>query len=529
MFKLPKRMPLQLKIMLLTISVVFLTLLTAGILVIKNVAEDEQADISKRALDIGRMVATVPAVQRAILSDNPSAVLQPFAERWRVATGAAFIVIANMDQIRLSHPITANVGTPMADLYREPVLHGQEYVYVGKGSLAPSLRANVPIYAPDDPARQIGFVSVGFYLDDLNKTIAAGTKQVLYALLIALAFSVGGAVYVARDVKKAIFGLEPHEIAALLRERTATLEAIREGVVAVDKQGCIRMLNSEAAKLLGLRPDEAVGRPIDAVLPENRLGQVIQTGQAVYDQEQRVGDIIIFANSVPIVVDGEVTGVVISFRDRTEVYRLAEEITGVHRFVEVMRAQAHEYKNKLHAIGGLVQLGRYEQAVDFITENSSPHQGLFDQLRGTVKETVTFALLLGKSSRARELGAELTVTPDSALTALPRHFSGGDMVLVLGNLIENALEAVRAAPVRQVTVRLSETAEGLTIAVRNSGPWIDDALGSRIYQRGVTTKGSGRGYGLALVAEKVKVSGGSVSHRNLPEGGVEFTVFIPNR
>lgn len=180
-------MPLQLKIMLLTISVVFLTLLTAGILVIKNVA--------------------------------------------------------------LSHPITANVGTPMADLYREPVLHGQEYVYVGKGSLAPSLRANVPIYAPDDPARQIGFVSVGFYLDDLNKTIAAGTKQVLYALLIALAFSVGGAVYVARDVKKAIFGLEPHEIAALLRERTATLEAIREGVVAVDKQGCIRMLNSEAAKL----------------------------------------------------------------------------------------------------------------------------------------------------------------------------------------------------------------------------------------------------------------------------------------
>lgn len=512
--------------MLFTIAMECFVLVVAGVLVVRDVVQQVQGYVANRALDVARIIAQVPEVQQAFNTDNPSATLQPIAERWRHATGAAFIVIANMDQIRLTHTIPENIGTPMADLYREPVLHGHEYVYVGQGSLPISLRANVPIFNADHT--QVGFVSVGFYLHYIYGMAWASAAKVLYALLGALLLSVLGAVWLARDVKRAMFGLEPYEIATILRERTAMFEAVREGIVAVDTAGRIRFLNQTAALLLGMSPSQAVGRSINDFWPQPRVTAVAATGQAVYDEELRVNGLSLLANSVPIMVDGAVAGVVISFRDRTEMCRLAEELTGVHRLVEVMRAQAHEYKNKLHAIAGLIQLGRCEEAVDFITEDAAPQQALFEQLRRSVQDATTFGLLLGKSSRAKELGAELNIAPNTHVTALPPHFTSGDMVLVLGNLIENALEAVAEAAVRRVTVYLGETGDGLCIKVSDTGPGIDPAIGDQIYQYGFTTKQGGHGYGLALVAQKVAVNGGTIQYRNLPGGGVEFTVFIPN-
>lgn len=512
--------------MLFTIAMVCFVLVVAGALVVRDVVQQVQGYVASRALDVARVIAQAPDVQQAFDTDNPSAVLQPIAERWRHATGAAFIVIANMDQIRLTHTIPENIGTPMADLYREPVLRGQEYVYVGQGSLPISLRANVPIFNAEH-TRQVGFVSVGFYLHYIYGMAWASAAKVLYALLGALLLSVLGAVWLARDVKRAMFGMEPYEIATLLRERTAMFEAVREGIVAVDTAGRIRFLNKSAALLLGIPSSQAVGLAIDDFWPQPRVTAVAATGQAVYDEELRVNGLSLLANSVPIVVDGALAGVVISFRDRTEMSRLAEELTGVNRLVEVMRAQAHEYKNKLHAIAGLIQLGRGEEAVDFITENAAPQQDLFEQLRQLVQDATTFGLLLGKSSRAKELGAELCIAPQTHLTALPPHFTSGDMVLVLGNLMENALEAVAEAAVRRVTVYLGETDDGLCIKVSDTGPGIDPAMGDEIYRYGFTTKPGSRGYGLALVARKVAVNGGTISYSNLPGGGVEFTVFIP--
>ena len=521
-----RKIPLFYKIMVLTMTLVLLVLSIAGFFVLRDVAAEERSDLARRALDIGRLVASVPAVQNAILSDNPSEVLQPISERWRKATGAAFIIIANMDQIRLSHPIPANVGTPLTDLYREPVLRGEEYVYEGKGSLAPSLRANVPVYAADG-SRQIGFVSVGFYMDDLQSMVRSHRGEILYAFFGALIVSMIGALLLARNIKQAIFGLEPYEIATLLKERVATLEAIKEGVLAVDIQGNIRLLNNEAAAILGLAAEQALGMPIDTVFPANRLEEVMATGQPSCDQEQRVGDTIILSHSVPIVVDNRVVGAVISFRDRTEITRLAEELTGVHRFVDLMRAQTHEFKNKMHTIAGLIQLGHYDQAVDLIVDSYSQQQGMLEQLRGKIKDSVTFGLIVGKCSRAREMGIEFIVTPDTCFHALPGRLTSGDMVIILGNLIENAIEAAGRADHKGITLEIKDTDDGVHIRVENTGEWIPEELADRIFQRGVTTKGASRGYGLALVAEKIQINKGTIQYRNLNGGGVAFAVFLP--
>jgi sensor histidine kinase regulating citrate/malate metabolism len=520
------RMSLQYKIMLLTVGMVCLVLTMAGALVIYHIYHEIEADIGNKALTIGRSIAGMPEVQDNIMDDNPSEVLQPLAEKIRLKTGAAFIVISNMEQIRLSHPILENLGTPLSNLYRDPVLRGQEYIYIAKGSLAPSLRANVPIFAAGKQ-QQIGFVSVGFYIDDIYNSVLHGAKNVFYALLVALVLSMIGSVLVARNIKKAIFGLEPYEIATMFRENEATLAAIREGVVAVDVQGKVRVINNEAAAVIGQRPEEIYGQPITKFITQLRLDFVIGTGTALYDHEQRVNDIIILANIVPTIVDEHVVGAVITFRDRTEISRLAEEMTGVHRFVDLLRAQTHEFKNKLHTVAGLIQLGSYEQAVDLIIESYANHQGEFEKLRYTIKDAVTFGLLVGKMSRARELGIDFIIAPETAMQNLPGQLTSGDMVIILGNLIENATEAVAAAQNKRIFLSIIQEKMGIQIIVQNSGPWINESLGNRIYQRGISDKGAYRGYGLALVAEKIKVNNGTISHANRPEGGVEFKVWIP--
>ncbi|EAX48322.1 signal transduction histidine kinase regulating citrate/malate metabolism [Thermosinus carboxydivorans Nor1] len=521
-----KNMKLRTKILLLSLATMCLTLALVGVLVYNLVSDHVQTSVGNRALAIARVVARVPTVQEAIMSDNPSAVLQPFAERWREATGAAFIIISNMQEVRLSYPVPSMVGTPMAPwIDREPVLRGEEYVYIAQGNLAPSLRANAPIYAPDG-SRQIGFVSVGFYLDDIYTITRKTVEKLLVVLVVAAAVSSVGAGLLARNVKQATFGLEPREIATILKEREATLEAIREGVIAVDTQKIIRVINNEAARILGVDADASRGLLIDQVLPDNRLADVLREARPIQDEEQRVGEIIIMANSVPIVVDGKVVGAVISFRDRTEINRLAEELTGVHRLVDVLRAQAHEFKNKLHTIAGLIQLGRYDEAVNFAIDSQLSQQGLFTQL-AQIKDAVIYGLLVGKTSQMKEQGIEFTIDPDASLEQLPVNVASGDIVLILGNLLQNAVEALAASSHKAVWVSIRQQADKLMIIVRNSGPTIDETLAAHMYKRGVTTKPTGSGLGLALVAEKLKLVGGAITHRNLEPTGVEFTVVIP--
>lgn len=512
--------------MVLNISMIFMLLLVVSVLIVSIIDRQVQEDMGEQAMIIGRIVAQSPAVQQAILSENPSQVLQPLSENWRISSEAAFIIVANMDQVRLSHPIPSNVGTHLADLYREPVLRGEEYIYIAQGSLPSSIRANVPIYN-ETGDKQIGFVSVGYYLTNVYKDAFVKFTPILYLFLVAIVISVFGSVLIARNIKKSIFGLEPYEIATIVKEKQATLEAIREGVISVDKNGSIRLLNSEAAALLGITPEVACGSHIDTILPQNRLDIVINNDQSVYDEEQRVNDIIIFSNSVPITVDNKVVGAVISFRDRTEIHRLAEELTGVHGFVDVLRAQAHEFKNKLHTIAGLIQLQRYEEAVDFVVDSGLERQDVVDWLSRRIEDPTVCGLLIGKVSHMRELGIDFNITPDTALTNLPANMNSGDIALIIGNFLQNAIDAVAEAKDKRIEFSMVRLVNTLEIRVQNSGQHISEEVAMHIYHRGFTTKQGNSGLGLALILDKLKLVSGEIFHRNLPEGGVEFTVWLP--
>jgi len=298
-------------------------------------------------------------------------------------------------------------------------------------------------------------------------------------------------------------------------------------VVAVDTHSCIRLMNHEAAKILGADVEAWCGKPVDMILPNNKLKQVIESGQALYNEEQVVVDATIMANSVPIILDNKVVGAVVSFRDRTEMTRLAEELTGVHRFVDALRAQTHEFKNKLHTISGLIQLGRYDEAVNYAIDSQVSQEGLMNQLSGKIKDSVIYGLLLGKASEMKEKGIDFEIDPETYLQQLPVNVSTGDLVLILGNLLQNAIEAVEGHENKCISLLLCQNIDLLHIRVYNTGPWVDDRFGDEIYKRGVTTKKNGGGLGLAMVSEKLSFVGGVILHRNISEGGVEFDISIP--
>ena len=522
----PKRMRLQYRIALLTLVTMLFALVTVGVMVYDHVSDYIETSIGRRAMAIAKVVATAPSVQEALLSPAPTAVLQPMAERWRLDTKAAFVIVSNMDAVRLSYPVPEMIGTPMAALPRDPVLKGEDIIYIGQGKLAPSLRANTPIFDPRTN-EQIGFVSVGFYLDDIEALTDAAGGHVTLAIIVAMLFCLAAAALLARQVRKELFGLEPFEIATILNERTATLEAIHEGVVAVDVERRISMLNHEACRLLNLRPEQAIGMKIDAFLPENQLADVVEKGLSQLDRQQRFGDRLIVSNSIPIQVGNNVTGAVVTFRDRTEVTRLAEELTGVNRFVDALRAQTHEFKNKLHTIAGLIQLKQYDAAVDYAIENNQDQQELTGQLQRKIQDPVISGLLLGKASQMKEQGIDFVIEAASYLQALPVHMTSGDLVLILGNLLTNAMEAQEACPLKKISLLIKQEPSELVVKVTNTGAWVDEALGERIFERGVSSKPQGTGIGLALVMEKLKLVGGTVQYVNQPEGGVFFEVRVP--
>lgn len=514
------------KIAVLSIFMVGLVLTVTGFFVFNSIAEDVEWDTANKALMIARMVAKTPVIQEAIISDNPSSILQPFAENWRQTSGAASVVIFNMQDVRLAHPVPGQIGTAAKDPFHVHALNGEEYIYSDADILPSSLRAQVPIYAIDG-VRQVGFVSVGFYLTDIDALVLIAARKLIFAFGIGVLCCLVGAIGLANHVKRVTFGWEPNEIATILKERDATLEVIREGVVAVDTKKCIKLLNSEAAKILNVTSEDMLGVSIDGILPENKLTSVMQSREALYDEEQRLQNKIILSNSIPILVDDKVVGAVISFRDRTEINALAEEITGVHRLVDALRAQAHEFKNKMHTVGGLIQLKCYQEALHFAVGNKMGLQVQLNMLGENIKDSVISGLLLGKESQIRELKIDFSIDPQSQLDELPVHVTSGDIVLILGNLLQNSMEVLTDCELKSIWVSIFQEAEVLRIKVRNSGPWIDDGLVVNMYQPGITTKKSGNGLGLSLIKEKLGLIRGSIESKNLPFGGVEFEVCIP--
>lgn len=524
-----RNMTLRSKIIWLVSLNIFLMMILMVAAIFYLVIEDEFKDAGDHALTMSRVVAGMPQVIRAFQSPDPARTIQPIVEQIRAASGAEFIVVGNMNLIRYSHRDPAKIGLRMVGEDNETVLRGRESVTRARGTLGLSVRGKTPIFDADH--RQIGIVSTGFLVEKVWGNLSSYFVKICSIGMIALLFGFAGACLLSGHVKKQLFNMEPHEIAFATNEQAAILEAIREGIIAVNSSGQIVSCNREAKKMLGMEDVEVIGRAMTEVLPATRLPEVLKSGIPQYDQPTIIGNTLAIVNRVPVVLAGRVIGAVCTFRDKLQLDKIDQRMVDIGQYVDTLRSQRHEFMNKLHLISGLIRMSEFDMARTVIDQVNEEYQNAVQFYLARIRDAAIVGILVGKTHRAAELGIQLAVLPDSSISESCPHRE--IVVTVLGNTIDNAFESITQAdspPEGQpvVTVLMREDDESVLVEVGDNGPGIDPAIRDHIFEDEATTKGAGRGFGLSLVSRLVTNVGGTIACDSSREGTV-MRVSLPKR
>lgn len=480
------------------------------------VVEDDAND---QVTDVARTVAASTEAKAALALGRPTAELTTFAEAARAATGTDFVVVMTTEGVRLTHPNPALVGGSFLGSIAAAQAGGvvlEEYT----GTLGPSTRAVVPVR---DGMQVVGLVSVGIARTKVSWALLGMWPQVVLPGLLAALVAGGGAWVVARQVRRQTLGLGAADLRRLHDHHEALLHAVREGLLIVDSSGRVQVINDEAARLLDLA-EAGAGRPVaDLGLPAE-LTALVTSGDRTVDVPYATGSRLLVISSGTVLREGRPAATLTTLRDHTELEALTGRLSATQSLAEALHARSHEAANRLHTVVTLIELGRTQEAVAFATDRLREEQDTDDAILAAIEPPAVAALLLGKSARAAELGVTFTLDPDAHLPAGAAPEPA--LVSVLGNLIDNALDAVTGRPGAAVTVD-AQVEEGLRLTVSDTGPGVTDP--AQVFERGYTTKAGqgpgGRGIGLTLTRQIVTGLGGSITVA--PGPGATFEVRLP--
>jgi two-component system CitB family sensor kinase len=527
---------LESKMVAWTSLLIFFMVIVFGAYHYSNLVENIEEQIGERALSVAHTVAEIPEIKEAFNKKEPAKIIQPITEQIRKKTGAEFIVVGNKKGIRYSHPYIDRIGEHMVGGDNAPALkQGKSYISKAVGSLGSSLRGKVPIR--NSQGEVIGVVSVGFLTRDINQLIKNNFRDIIFILLLVLLIGTLGSFFIARYIKELIFGLEPSEISTLLRERNAVLESVREGIIAINAEGKISMINQIALEILEEKSEKKVlGEPIQSLLPNTRLLEVLKHGKPELDREVTIKGKQVIVNRLPIFEKKQLRGAVTSFRLKSDMDQLNYQLSQVKQYVEAVRAQTHEYKNTLYTISGLIQLESYKEALLLIQQESEIQQDDIYWLNDRFSDPWLEAILIGFYNRAREMKVHFSIDKKSQLTHVSDNIPPSVLVTILGNLINNAIESVQdqSKPTPRVELYISDAGDQLfTFMVSDNGKGISAQERHKIFQTGYSTKEnqahSARGYGLSNVVQLLQEHRGTIDLETSRWGGACFIVTLPKK
>ncbi|WP_147533561.1 ATP-binding protein [Bacillus marasmi] len=519
------RTPIQWKITSLIVFILGFSLIFLGIILINEFTHKEQNKIREKAMLTARTVSELPEVIVHLSEDNQELeVLQKTVEKIRMINNADYIVVMDMNRIRHTHPNKELVGKVSDGLDEGAAFAEHSYLSEAIGEIGSVVRAFVPVI--DEDHQQVGVIMVGYKLPSLFDTLMNVKKEILLSGGIAFLFGGWGAWVLARHIKREMFQLEPHEIARLVVERTEAFNAMHEGIIAIDRHEKITIFNNRAKEILGVE-EEVIGRDITEVLPETYLPEILHIAEPIYNKDLYINNLMIVSNRVPIKVDNKIVGAIAIFQDRTNVKKLAEELTGVKAFVNALRVQNHEHINKLHTIAGLIQLGNRDKALQYVFQVTEEQEELTRFLSKNIHDDSLSGLLLSKVSRGKELGIQVIIDRNSYLREFPNLLDHHDFVLMVGNLIENAYDSFHQshADCKEIYVSIRQSDKLLTILVEDNGCGIPEANLASIFSYGYSSKsGPGRGIGLFLVQQIVEKGKGFIHVDSILGEGTSFQI-----
>jgi two-component system CitB family sensor kinase len=493
----------------------------------------------RRMLTVAEYSAGVPLV-RSLLSDvpQPQRLAAP-VEALRTTSGVDQLIVTDASGRVLASPAdprllgsSLNVGPTGAGSHQGAWSGSDDIDTVSH------IVARVPVLS--DTGRVVGTVIAAREFRSFGGLLTDAAPNLLTYLGVAGVLGTAGSMWLAARVKRQTLGLEPDQIARLVEHREAMLHGIREGVVSVDTDDLITLANDSARTLLNL-PADAVGRRIDDVGLDDEAVRVLR-GHSAGDVDTGLVNrgMLLVLNQTTIHPPRSKPEVVTTLRDRTELVTLQHDLGSSMQASDTLRAQTHDFANRLHTVSMLIQLGDTDAAVDYIDAVSRDRSQLDSTVLTRINEPAVAALLIAKTSLARERGADLTLSAESSLPRVDETLSM-DLVTVIGNLLDNAIDAVTATETRLVEVDIRAVTTGddgplpallseVRVSVRDSGPGVDSALNDRVFEAGVTSKpragdGADHGFGLAIVRLVATRRGGQVAFRN--DDGAVFTATLP--
>lgn len=508
--------------------VVLISLSITILLITDTTSENIENQLEEKAVTISRTVAESQVVREGLQSSGLEAGIQEYTNAIQEATDVLFIVVMDMEGLRKSHPAPELIGKPFIGGDEKRVLLGEEYTSRAEGTLGQSLRSFTPIM--DDEENQVGAVAVGISLDKVQSAIQQSQIKILTGSAIGLLVGILGAFWLAWYIKKSLFGLEPYAIARIHEERNQMLQSVHEGIIAIDADSKIVLVNKSARHIFhkaGLTDKEPVGMNISEFLPGAMLERMLDEENLDLDEEHDFNGVSVISNRVPLVVNNQVIGAIATFRDKTEVNLLAEQLTGVQLYADTLRAQSHEFMNQLHVLLGMIKLEEYGQVKEFIAKLVDHQVHEVGTVTQHIKDPVLSGFIIGKISYAREAHVELTV---HCKTEIPQPKQPGvthELITVLGNVIDNAIDSVMDSEQPLITVEFSYIDDLLEMTIADSGLGIPLDMQETIFTKGISSKeGKDRGLGLYLAKNSVEKLEGSIDVLSEQDHTV-FSIIVP--
>jgi len=517
------------QLLILQAVVVLLVVLAVAVLSVVQSEASFRRNESRRVLSTAESIAATQVVERGLVNGSGLGIPGE-AERTRSFSGASYVIVTDEDGEVVYSPRPEDRG--------ETIVRPGTGQWVGESPRAaePAVEARVPVLAGAEAAQAenlrvgttVGYVLVGREYPSGWQRLAAAAPTLGIYVGVASLVGLGGSILLSRRIKRQTLGLEPNEITGLVEHREAMLHGLREGVVGVDTSGRITLVNDEATQLLRFE-GTSVGAPVgDLTIPE-KVRAVITGAEPAEDLALVVDGRVLVVNQMPVEVRDQEVGWVTTLRDRTELVDLNRQLDLWRGTTDALRSQAHEFSNRMHTVAGLIELGEYADAVQFVARDSQARAGWTDRVTAHVKDPAVAALLVAKGSRATERGVRLDLADHSRLPALGAELSA-DVLTVVGNLVDNAMEAV-AADAGEVEVGLWADGDEVCVQVRDNGCGVPDEAIARIFEQGYSTKDDDapgtRGWGLALTQVVCRRRGGGITLRREATAYTVFTARLP--
>ncbi|MBT2555692.1 sensor histidine kinase [Arthrobacter sp. ISL-5] len=496
-------------------------------------------ETGRRMAALAVSVADNPLVLQAAESPDPSARLQPYALKVMGDADADFITIMAPDRTRWTHPRNEELGQPYIGSISD-ALEGRVFTEITAGTLGPSVRTIAPVKDAGGSVKAL--VAAGVTVRTIDVAVAGRIPALLAISGALLAAGSLASWLLGGYLRRVTRGWGPEQLAQLFAYYESVLHSVREGVILIDPKGRVVMYNDQAAELLGLEPrdsgDDPANAPFLADLPlAPSLKNLFESGRTAHDEIHLTDSGVLVVNQGPAMGpdspagrQAAMFGTVATIRDRTEIESLGSELETMRTLSDALRAQTHEHANRLHTMVSLLELGRTGEALDFATQDLELSQQLTDDMVSSVQEPVLSALVMGKAAEAHERGVELVVQASGAAGAAG--IAVQDLVTILGNLLDNAIDAATDAPgPRRVELHVESDGGGLDITVQDSGKGIEPDAVDDIFRYGFSTKEAGpfgRGLGLALVKQAVQRRAGTMTITNSGgTGGARFHIVLP--